>query len=730
MDKRVTRHLGLIGLCLAVGACGNSSDLRSSAPAIDPDGYCAEMQVSFEPAEEAVVTDVAGIAQTMVLRRNDPPLTAYRPAGIAARSLEEATNPVLMSNDRFYTLHGGVRSADEVDVAYPPVFEHVWTAEPGLFLPEGQVFGDGTLYAASAYFFPGSSVDLSLVSLDMQTGARRWKVVPGQTGQTGAMLILRDPDSGGNVVYAGGARAVFALDEAGAIRWCRNTGVDVDPDPFANEELVHMFGINYHVATDTVVAVFASGEVIAFDRRSGRIAGRIRMPGAPAAPAGSVDVPAILYEGAERAFRARFVPPGYPLPEDYRFVDTLVNAILGGGIRISNYFATDPDSDLLWVASTMEDEADGTVDGIAEFGALYGLRLRRADDPDDGFAIHCRIPFDGGSASTPAVSPGGERVYTSDAFGKVLAFDRDCRQLWATDLGQQVIGSLALSSTDGEIYAATGQNVFKLQDRGDSGPVIWASKAEQAFAGGEQLLPLIIGLANALESLGVPLPVSPRANNLNITGIGENGVMVQSGFGLQASADNSLAFLPVAMSMTLLDRETGEVMGAAAAQEETVAVISTAQDGALYIGNSPIRRAFLRGLLEPGEGGIVPAPLDPLTSALVPGLIGGVSKYAPQSGYRHLARDASCFAQRRLQTWVRDAAQVPIGFAVSAERAAALNLARQALDNADLAFAAGEFSVAQREAVASALAEAGLKIADDDAAAAVQAFGDACASAG
>jgi outer membrane protein assembly factor BamB len=706
MERSIAAAAGLSAL-LALHGCANSEPVASTASS-DTDGYCGEMQVSYTPAEQPVSSALAGIAGIFVRRQAVPLLTAYRPQGIAARSLAEATHPVLTPNDRFYTLHGGVRSSDEVDVAYPPVFEHVWTAEPRLFLPEGPTFGDGAVYAASAYFFPGSELDYALLSLDMQTGARRWKVVPGQTGQGGATLVLRDPATQGNVIYGGGARAVFALDEAGQVRWCRNTGLDVNVDPFATREVVHMFGINYHVRTDSVVAVYASGDLIAFDRASGRVVARMRMPGAPAAP-GTFEVPQPFIDGAERAFRASFVPPGYPLPAGYSFVQTLITAILGGGIRVANYYAADPDSDLLWIASTLGDEADGTQDGQAEFGALYGIRLRRGATPENSFDVHCTIPFEGGSAATPDVYPGGDRIYTSDAFGKVLAFDKDCRQMWATDLKQQVIGSLAVSSTDHAIYASTGEGIFKLEDRGDSGPIVWTSKSEQSFTGGDALLPLLGAVSDAFESAGLPLPASVRANNLEIAGIGENGVMVQYGLGIQASADDSLAFLPAVVSMTLLDKQTGAVLNAAPAQEESVAVISTGQDGALYIGNSPIRRGFLRGILEPGPGGVVPSPIDPVVSLLVPPLIGGVSKYAPKNGYRYFVRDATCLAQRRLEAWQQYSASAATAFSLSLERAVVTNLIRQSADNLALAFAAGEIPDHGEMSLALDEAEAGVE---------------------
>lgn len=719
------RNTCLLALSLCLVACHESKPPGTPDGGIDADGYCGEMQVSFEPAENPVMTEVAGTAKYLIDQRANPVLTQYSPLGIAARSIAEATHPVLTANDRYYTLHGGVRSSDEVDVAFPPSFEHLWTAEPDLYLPEGPTFGDEGLYAASAYFFPDTALDYSLVSLDMQTGARRWKVTPGQTGQGGATLVLKDPATGGNVVYGGGSRAIFALEESGKVRWCRNTGFDVPVNPFDVQGIEHMFGINYHARSDTVVAIYSSGNLIAFDRRSGRIVARLLMPGAPAVPGEPLPIPQPLFTAGERAFRASFVPPGYELPEGYTIIGALTTAILGGGIRVANYYAMDPDSDLLWIASTLGDEADGHIDGQAEYGALYGIRLRNGR-----FDIHCTIPFEGGSASTPDVRPGGDRIYTSDAFGRVLAFDRDCRQLWATEVGQQVIGSLAVSSVGNEIYASTGQDIFKLEDRGDSGPIIWTSKAEQSLVAGASLMPLLLGLNDALDAAGVPLPASARVNNLEIAGIGENGVMVQSALGIQVSADNALSFLPVAMSMTLLDRVTGEVINATAAQEESVAVISSGQDGALYIGNSPIRRALLRGLLEPGEGGIVPAPLDPVTSLLVPPLVGGVSKYGPRSGFIHFVRDASCLAQRRLEAWQRGGPGASIGFPLSGERASVLNLLGQAAANLAPAFAAGELSGTLQEEIGAALSTAHIEVERNRPAAALEPLGQVCTAAG
>ena len=44
-------------------------------------------------------------------------------------------------------------------------------------------------------------------------------------------------------------------------------------NPFDVQGIEHMFGINYHARSDTVVAIYSSGNLIAFDRRSGRTGG-------------------------------------------------------------------------------------------------------------------------------------------------------------------------------------------------------------------------------------------------------------------------------------------------------------------------------------------------------------------------------------------------------------------------------------------------------------------------
>jgi hypothetical protein len=142
-------------------------------------------------------------------------------------------------------------------------------------------------------------------------------------------------------------------------------------------------------------------------------------------------------------------------------------AVLGTGAVIANQISIDTTRNSLWVASTAKDEADGTIDGRSEMGALYRIDLERTDDSLE-FKIICQAMFDGGTTSTPTVSADGERVYTTDNFGKAIAVDRDCERAWEVHVGEAAVASLAVSSEVGaEIYYPTLTTVYKIQENSD-----------------------------------------------------------------------------------------------------------------------------------------------------------------------------------------------------------------------------------------------------------------------
>jgi hypothetical protein len=159
-------------------------------------------------------------------------------------------------------------------------------------------------------------------------------------------------------------------------------------------------------------------------------------------------------------------------------------AVLGTGAVIANQISVDPNSNSIWVASTALDEADGTIDGTSEIGALYRIDLDLNVDGSLDFNIVCHEMFDGGTTSTPAVSGDGERVYTTDNFGKAIAVDRDCVRAWEVDVGEAAVASLAVSSEVGaEIYYPTLTTVYKIQENSDrNGATLeWQADLDASF---------------------------------------------------------------------------------------------------------------------------------------------------------------------------------------------------------------------------------------------------------
>lgn len=609
-------------------------------------GYCDRLNVDFR-ATSVPATGLETLPASLVKQSAQPALSSYTPSSVMQVSEAEVSNPILAAGDRFYALHGGVRSADEAQVVTGPTLSYQWTAEPRAYLPEGPSFGDRGVYFSPLFIFPGSELDYAVGAIASESGQRRWVAKPGQYGQGSAPLVLPAPERNEKIIYGGGAEAIFALNEDGLVQWCTETGLPAgDPVADALGSLgSHLYGVNYQPQGDALIAIYGTGTLVAFDRRTGERLATYNLPGEPAPDESNINLSDAMKSSAEDAMRKQFVPDGYVLPEDFSLMDSLIAALLGGGGKVNNYFAIDPDSGALWVAATFDDGADGRVDGVSEQGALYRLDANRRGNRMS-FSLHCAIPFDGGSASTPAIAPGGKHIYTSDSFGKVLAFDNECQQRWALDLQQQVVGSLAASSTDGNVYAATGSSVFRIQDNGASGALVWQADLSQAFYDGS-LIRDALSNALPLEQFGLKMPVKFTTANLDLAGITENAVIMQGAVGIQVDPNNSLMFGPVSMAVIALDKRNGAVLNATPAREETVSVISISDAGEVYLANSPIRRTVLRGIAEQavllGDGYLV--------SSLVPTLTGGISRYGIDTDYRLAARDNACFAERRLAAW-------------------------------------------------------------------------------
>jgi outer membrane protein assembly factor BamB len=421
--------------------------------------------------------------------------------------------------------------------------------------------------------------------LNPDDGSRRW-AIEGASGGTGTPLILDDPENPGEqVIYVG------SYDRAMAVKPNADTNLDriVEPEEMIwevatglatipGERAPHIFGVNYDPTTDALIGLARDNNIYVLDRKSGRslLAAPYSLPDIAPSPARSAELPKFLRERLEKAAQ--------PILGDMSF-EALVGALLGNTSMIANYFSVDPHTGRIWIAATAPDAEDGKVDGVSEFGALYCLKLFPAEDGIYRVEKLFHISFEGGSASTPALSADGERVYVGDNFGKLLAINTsDGSTAWEFDVGEQVVGSVSVASDNGELYLPTATSVVKLIDHGASATKSWHASFD--------MYPQISGLTENRRSLTATI----SANGIAVMGASE--ALLGPG-------------LTLATGVGLLDRETGKLRYFAEGREDSVAVTAVGPDGSVYIAHSPVKRLFASALL----GGMVPS------------ITGGVQKY-------------------------------------------------------------------------------------------------------
>ncbi|MBX3024375.1 hypothetical protein KF840_05635 [bacterium] len=561
-----------------------------------------------------------------------PPPTTWAPRGCRQA---QAPDPLLPPRDGWHALHGDSASSDEVSIALPAVLRADWTAEPATYNVTGPVFDRaGNLYFSP--FIPYENV--VLVSLEPASGARRWAIAGTGAPPGGSTpLVLADPDTpGAEIVYLALYDRALAVRTDGTVVWDVPTGLTVGPAPFGYLVL----GLNYVPAADALVALTGDGHLYALDRATGAplLAAPFVLPGGPT-PTVPSSLPPAIVAAADAQFRTLVnVPPG-SLP-------LFTAALLGNGVRVANMFSVDPASSQLWVAATAPDGEDGTVDGVSQLGALFRLGLVAGTA---GYEMHevCHRSFTGGSASTPTISADGSRIYLGDNTSLLLAIDTDCGDLWSVDVGAQIFGSVAAASDRREIYTSTSHGITKVVDHGTSGSVEWTADLD------------VFDLATGQQNL-----------NMNLVAIGANGLAFQAGAGVVLNGTG----LPSTVGTGVLDRENGSVRSFVAGGEETVAVMSTGPDGAVYLGNSPVRRIFARVL------NLSSAPLQ-----------GGITKFG-SADPRRMMRDAACAAAARARN---AAAQTGCDAGIRADVTQIGELIDQVRAESPLAIAAGSVGTTQ-----------------------------------
>lgn len=599
-------------------------------------------------------SEASAVNWPRVKELSPPPKVSWRPTDIRASHVWPELMPL---PEAFRTFHSDQRNSDQVSIAYAPMFKQGWVAETNLYIPEGPSFDQ----AGHIYVVPvRPPIDVQLVSIDRRTGARRFAIPGKRAGQGGAPLVLKDPKNPEkNIIYYGSYEYLTAVSSDGKIIWDVPTGLKT---PANYEQIdIHNFGVNYLSRYDALVSSMGDGSLVVHDRASGRrlLKEIFVLPGAKSSAKGSSALSKLPTAALDR-INAQLAPlfEAPPAGEKSKAVENMVAAVVGGGAKVANYFGVDPTSGRLWVASTAADEADGTADGSSEYGAIYGLDLIR-DAKGDRLAVHCSKAFAGGSASSPSLRADGKRIYFGDAFKKVLAIDENCQDIWSVDVGEQILGSLAISDNNGEIYASGAKQIFKIVEQGNAARLVWKSST---------------------DIFKIPVGVLKPAN-LNLAGISANGVVVHVGAGIEFRGH----VLPTQVGLVLLDRNTGEVLYAARGREESIAAMTSSTDGGVYLAHSPIRRAVAHAI----------------TGSLTEPVIGGVGQYQPIR-LDLLARDASCAALYRAENLLKWLPSMP-KTALAMDFAQIGSLLRQARQAAQTAQADGDLDGERAQLLLAAL---------------------------
>lgn len=528
-----------------------------------------------------------------------PGKTQWKPVG--TRAAGQHSYDIIPEPDTWNAIHVNAANSDTVWGVAAPMFELDWVAEPAYFVGNGPLLDNqGNLYF-SPQFYHGERV--VLVSLDGQTGQRRWTIPADDDIQASSpAFILNDPENpGAQIIYIIGYNRLMALRPDGSTIWSKDTGLRIYAEELSNKAKGKFHSFNYHPATDSLVSVTKAGALFAFSRKTGELIAPIgQIPGAPAISGNGTNIPDFVLNKVDPLMDEAFGKTD----EGLSLFSSAVNYIYGGGGIVTNFFSIDADTSRIYMAATAEDAADGTEDGRSELGAIYALDL-----VDDGkgrfeFQVLNRKTFQGGTGSTPALSADGHRLYVSDNHGHVIALDTELAEVWRLDVGEPLVGSITVSADNNELYAVTASDVIQLIDNGDHGSRAWTAE----LAGFD-------GYAN----------VDVQSNGLTATATA-NGVVIMIGGGKKLLGKT----LMLHVGMGLLDRETGKLRYFTEGREDSLAMSVVAADGSIYVAHSPLRRAVGKAIYP----------------ELTPHVTGGIARYKPIR-LDLLVRDATCAAEAR-----------------------------------------------------------------------------------
>lgn len=297
-------------------------------------------------------------------------------------------------------VHAGPANDDLVPCTLGGEWSEAWRAlegrgiaQPNTFSPDGR-----TTYVTTSEPNPG---DCTIWALDTINGEQHWCIaIPG------ALFSTLEVDVDGNL-YATVDAAVISWDEDGNERWATDIPGD-DPERNAT-------GLHFH-PTGHIVTVTDAGVVMLIDRADGSVLDTLDVPliygfVPPASLGLDLELDTLLPDPVRDDFTALFGSGG---------IGGALGKFAGGSGNFSdNTVGIEPDGTVYVVGGGPDDM----------HGALVQLRVAEVDGMLE-FVEGWAVELQGGSASSPAISPDGRWVKVSD--GNTLAAFLDPSEAAAT----------------------------------------------------------------------------------------------------------------------------------------------------------------------------------------------------------------------------------------------------------------------------------------------------------
>lgn len=352
------------------------------------------------------------------------------------------------------TLHhdaGNRRSVDVVLAERP--YSRRWNALEGAsVLTAPTMSPDGQALYVTTGQGRGSS-NLHAFSIE---GELLWQSAPWQGPDDGVdpCALLSSPivDSEGDI-YLSDCNQLFAFHPDGLSKWVIPLPLPARDDwQAAGEHPVNAFTTAAFTPQGHLLGVTNFGDVLLVDRASGRVLNQPwRLPALAAPYAHTVELPdSLLSNGL--------------MDEDFK--EWAWQLIFGGSMRSANTPAVAADGRIFVVGSS-------ATEGV---GALYGLDVYNAGDAlaiRAGFVTEIGI----GSGSSPALSPGEDRVYVSDEEGWLYSLDTHSGEIIWRVKTNAAAGAAGVGD-DGTVYAlqSSGAAVIAVDRNGE---VRWRSQTDQ-----------------------------------------------------------------------------------------------------------------------------------------------------------------------------------------------------------------------------------------------------------